>query len=172
MLSNEVRMSLDKGWTTILIIWAAMLFSLLVYAVVGYVVKENAVMGMNEEFPLDILRNILFGISLLTIGAIWYLRKLLLQKLFSPNTTGTSFSAASGSVTGQHPVVQRYLVVILVSTAMAESIGIYGLLLCLLGGQMMDLIILIMLSAFAMLIFRPRKDELESLMMTVSRPSL
>lgn len=163
MLSNEERAMVDKGWTMILIIWVALIFSLFIYAIVGYILKDNIAPGLADNVPMDMIRNSLFGISVLTVVLIWFLRKFLLQKLFSPDKARVAADDVSRPVVGQHPVVQRYLLVILVSSALAESIGIYGLLLCLLGGQVSDLIVLVMLSAFTMLIFRPRKDELESL---------
>jgi len=50
-----------------------------------------------------------------------------------------------------------------ISLALSESIGIYGLVLFLLGKNTMDLYLFILVSAGAMIMYRPRKDELLSL---------
>jgi hypothetical protein len=42
---------------------------------------------------------------------------------------------------------------------MLESIGIYGLILFLIGKNTMDLYLLILISAAAIFIYRPRKDK-------------
>jgi len=51
----------------------------------------------------------------------------------------------------------------IVAWALSESIGVFGLVLFLLGKNPTDLYLLILISAVAMLIYRPRKDEVISL---------
>jgi hypothetical protein len=63
----------------------------------------------------------------------------------------------------QRPETQRYTTAIIISCAMSEAIGIFGLVLYLLGKNAMDLYVLIALSAVAMLQSRPKKEELGSL---------
>jgi uncharacterized membrane protein YccC len=48
----------------------------------------------------------------------------------------------------------------IVAWALLEGIGVFGLILFLLGKNPMDLYLLIMISAAAMLWYRPKKDEL------------
>lgn len=47
----------------------------------------------------------------------------------------------------------------IVTLALSESIAIYGLVLFLIGKDPMDLYLLILISAAAMLIYRPKKEE-------------
>jgi hypothetical protein len=46
---------------------------------------------------------------------------------------------------------------------MSESIGVYGLILFLLGKNSTDLYLLILVSAAAMVMYRPRKEEMLNL---------
>jgi hypothetical protein len=55
--------------------------------------------------------------------------------------------------------------------AMSESIGIFGLVLFLLAKNPTDLYLLILISAAAMLIYRPRKDDVIGLLQTNSESS-
>jgi hypothetical protein len=50
-----------------------------------------------------------------------------------------------------------------VALAMSESVGVYGLILFFLGKNSRDLYLLILVSAAAMVVYRPRKDEVLSL---------
>jgi hypothetical protein len=62
--------------------------------------------------------------------------------------------------------LQKYSAATIVALAMSESIGIYGLVLFFLGKNPTDLYLLILVSAAAMLVYRPRKDEMLSLVQT------
>jgi hypothetical protein len=59
-----------------------------------------------------------------------------------------------------HPAFEKYFRATLISTALSESIGIYGLVLFLLGKDWSSLYFLIIVSAIAMYYFRPKKQEL------------
>jgi hypothetical protein len=48
----------------------------------------------------------------------------------------------------------------MISLALCESVGIFGFVLFLIGKNALDLYILVALSATAMFIYRPKKDEL------------
>jgi len=51
----------------------------------------------------------------------------------------------------------------IVSLALSESIGIYGLVLFLLGDSFQTLYIFISISALAMFFYRPKREDLETL---------
>jgi len=59
--------------------------------------------------------------------------------------------------------LQKYSAATIVALAMSESIGVYGLILFFLGKNSTDLYLLILISAAAMVIYRPRKDEMLNL---------
>ena len=60
-------------------------------------------------------------------------------------------------------MLPKYSIAVIASLAMSESIGIYGLVLFLLGKNAMDLYLLVGISAAAMFYYRPKKDELLNL---------
>ena len=59
--------------------------------------------------------------------------------------------------------VGQYIPAVITTLALAESIGIYGLLLFLLGGDFKTLYTFIIVSALAMIFYRPKREELERL---------
>jgi hypothetical protein len=58
------------------------------------------------------------------------------------------------------------------SLALSESIGVYGLVLFFLGESFRTLYIFIGISALAMLLYRPKREELETLAMRDSVSAL
>lgn len=144
---------LDSGFALILIIWGAIFASLGVYLGVCLVLGDTLPAGMEDGFHLETLRYALFGISVVTLVAVYFLRGFLLEH---PGFAGASRSGPST----QHPAVARYTVIVIITSALLESIGIYGLILFLMAKDSLSLYQLLGLSAAAMLFYRPKKDEL------------
>ena len=137
---------MDRVLTVLKIIWLALLGSLSLYLVVGRFVVPDFASPVSREI-LDILRIALFLLGFITLIAVKTVRRLIL---------GTDRDR-------QTSMPQRYASAVIASLAMSESIGIYGLVLFLLGKNEMDLYLLVGISAAAMYYFRPRKEELLSL---------
>ncbi len=55
---------------------------------------------------------------------------------------------------------------------MSESIGVYGLILFFMGKNRSDLYILIVISAAAMLYYRPNKEEVISMAKELQKPGI
>jgi hypothetical protein len=141
---------LDKGFLTLQIIWFAMMLSVVIYFFVGLYFETNVHLPMKEE-ALDILRPFLYLIALITLVVTRYVRRLFLSaKGQYHQPLGQGF---------QHPAFRRYLIAMIVALGMSESIGVYGLVLFLLGKNRMDLYLLILVSAAAIFLYRPRRDE-------------
>jgi hypothetical protein len=143
----------DKRLMTLRIIWFAMLTSLAVYWFVGIQVGTNVKSSVNED-TFGILRTVLYALAFAILIATRYIRKLILsgKSQVSPETQVL-----------KHPALQKYSAATIVALAMSESIGIYGLILCFLGKNSTDLYLLILISAAAMVMYRPRKDEMLNL---------
>lgn len=60
---------------------------------------------------------------------------------------------------GEKPARNRYLLTIIVSMALAESIGIMGLVMFMLGDDFNTLYIFMALSALAVFLYRPKRHE-------------
>ncbi len=129
------------------IIWVAMLVSLVINLCVGLYVVANFPPLVREDL-VGMLRTAFYVLSFIIFIAIRYVRKLFLaQGQYNPS-----------SQTLQRPTFQRYMTATIVSLAMSEGIGIFGLFLFFMGKNPMDLYLLIGLSAVAMFLYRPKRD--------------
>lgn len=144
---------LDTGWRVTLLIWGAILASLGVYLVVCMMVEKELQINLDPNLPLETIKYALFGVSFITLFVVYYLRKFLLKSISSNVISGQTSSS-------QHPAVGKYLVLVIITSALLESIGIYGIVLFFLAKDTSSLYQLLIISAGAMIYFRPRKEEL------------
>ena len=161
---NEIE-QLDKAWVIIRIIWGALVGSLAVYLLVCMIMKDQ-LRPMEIGFPLETLKIVLFGVSLLTFFSIYYIRKAMLQ--MSIRGSASPFMP-NASAQIQHPAAGKYLTAIIVAMALSESIGVYGLVLFFLSKDSGVLYQFIVMSAIAMLYYRPRKEELLQLAVEMNK---
>jgi hypothetical protein len=150
MMTDE---ELGKGLLTLKAIWFSMLVSLALYLFVGLQVATNIQIPMNEE-TFVVLKSGFYVLAFVTLIITPYVRKLILSAK-SQNRPATPGH--------RHPVLQKYTTAMIVAWALSESIGIYGLILFLLGKNTTDLYLLLLVSATAMFMYRPRRDEVLSL---------
>jgi hypothetical protein len=161
MLAEQSEMKqLDKGWKIILMIWGAIFGSLGVYLIVCVAFGNQFQSGAGPDFPMAILKNILLAVSILTLLIVRYLRKYLIR-------VGSPALRSSQTSSVQHPVVGKYASAILITSALLESIGLYGVVLFFLTKDNSSLYLFLIISAAGMIYFRPRKDELLSLVATM-----
>ena len=144
---------LDKRLTTLRIIWFALLMSLGIYLFVGIQVGTTIQSSINEE-TLGILRTVLYAMACVILIAAKFIRKVILSGKGEVSQPAQAL---------EHLALQKYSAATIVALAMSESIGVYGLILFFLGKNSRDLYLLILVSAAAMVIYRPRKDEMLSL---------
>ena len=144
---------LNKGLFTLKVIWSAMLMSLVVYLFVGLQIAANVQSSMTDE-TFGVLKTFLYIIALAALIVTRYVRKLILS---GKGQNRPRIQAA------RHPALQMYTTATILALAMSESIGIFGLVLFLLGKNPMDLYLLILVSAAAMFMYRPSKEELLTL---------
>lgn len=140
--------TLEKQYRALQIIWVAMLLSLGAYVAVGQLAGDSIRQGISDSMPLDTIRTILFGVSVVELIGIHYVRKTMLRL-----SRGTA----------QQAVAQRYSVTSIISYAVSESIGIYGLVLYFLGDDIQSLYVLMGISALAMVYYRPKYEVLKDL---------
>lgn len=157
MQENEMEMKqIDSGWRVILVLWGAILASLGVYLVVCIVMEKKLLINISPNLPMETIKIALFGVSFITLFVVNYLRKFLLR-------SGNSFGNSSQPSSPQHPAVGKYTVIVIITSALLESIGIYGVVLFFMAKDTLSLYQLVIMSALAMIYFRPRKDELLNL---------
>ena len=150
----------EKGFLVLWIIWTAMLGSLFIYVFICHQWGDQLRQTMSPNFPLDVMRKILYGIALFTLLLTHFVRKLILhRRAGSPQPVP---SHAPG-MTSQPTPLAKYSIAMIVSLALSESIGIYGFVLFVLGDSFQTLHIFIGISAIAMFYYRPKREELETL---------
>lgn len=146
ILKNSMRIN----W----IIWAAMLLSLVVYVLICHLFKDDLWGVVDVGGRLNMLKYALFAIAIVEFVIIYFMRKVILT-----STQTTQYTNATG----------QYTTAVIVSLALAESIGIYGLVLFFLGSDFTTLYIFNALAASAMIIYRPKMDELKKLYFTMTQ---
>jgi hypothetical protein len=158
MITDE---ELGKGLLRLKIIWFGMLGSLAIYLFIGLQIATNLKASVDES-TFAVLRPVLYIFTIVVLIVTKYLREHILSGKDQDRQATQSF---------QHLVLQKYTTAMILAWAMSESIGIFGLVLFLLAKNPTDLYLLILISAAAMLIYRPRKDEVIGLLQTNSESS-
>ncbi|MDD2463652.1 MAG: hypothetical protein PHI97_06610 [Desulfobulbus sp.] len=143
---------LQRGITTTRAIWFALFASLIIYVCIAPMLFDVARVSFSQE-SYRTLRIALMAMAVLTLMLTWFLRKYLLA---APR-------GKRSEKNNQHPAVARYLSVMMVAMGMSESIGVYGLVLYVLGKNSQDLYLLTLLSAGSMLLYFPKRPEILTL---------
>ena len=157
---------LEKGLRMLWLIWAAMLGSLFIYVFICHQVGEEIRGNTSPDFPIDLLKNILYGAVIVTLFLAHFLRRFILTGLFSSSEVKLFRPA---SISDQPSLLAKYTIAVLVSLALCESIGIYGLVLFFLGDDLQTLYIFITISALSMFFYRPKMEELERIVLIMKR---
>ena len=152
--------SFEKGFMVTRIIWAGIFVCLF-----GYVIVCHAVAGGNfrneiSGFPLDLIRNILFGVSMIVLSLAYFIRRRIVTVEPGATINRPSGSASSSNLAQFLP---KYTAAILVSSALSEAVGIFGLVLFLMGDSFQNLYLFVGISAIALIYFRPKKEEIEKM---------
>jgi hypothetical protein len=147
MITDE---ELSKELLRLKIIWFGMLGSLAIYLFIGLRIATNIQASMDKS-TFGVLKTVLYLFTLIIIVITRYIRRFILSGK-------GQYGQASENL--QPLTLQKYTTAMIVAWALLESIGIFGLVLFLLGKNPMDLYLLILISAAAMLWYRPKKDEL------------
>ncbi len=89
--------------------------------------------------------------------------------MVKPPPSGAGQGSIHGDSVPLKTLFTKYFTAVIISLALAESIGIYGLGLFFLGGGFETLYLFNVLSAIAMFFFRPKGEEFEKLVPHSSR---
>jgi len=148
---KKIMEQVGKGWRALVTVWVAFLGTLIIYFAVAFVLRDKVRLFTGN---FSFLRGALYIISAVSLFLARFVRKVIMAKNLGK-------SRADGAL---HPAIAVYTTAVAVSLAMAESVGIYGLILRLFGGSVLDLYSLMFLSAAAMVYYRPQKGELLKMM--------
>ncbi len=144
---------LEKSWKTIHIIWIAMLIVLFVYLLVGLSLEDKVDVSIDKSI-LNIIRYVVYFTSGVVVFSIKYVRNFILSSK-NPHQYNGAIS--------NNPAVFNYIKATIASLAMAESVAVLGLVLFILGKNKIDLYLLVFISASAMMIYRPFKEQMVKL---------
>jgi len=113
-----------------------------------------------SDVPLDLIKNILFGASIVLLFLAYFIRRRIVSV-----ELGGAINRPSGPSSTHNPAqfLPKYTAAILVSSALSETVGIFGLVLFLLGDSFQNLYLFIGISAIALIYFRPKKEEIEKM---------
>ena len=163
MLNETEKEAVENGMKQLWLIWAAMMGSLLIYLYIVYAfggeIRKDVRLPMGEDLPLELLRNIFYGVSVIVLFLGHFIRKWIIKN--------TSFSAQlykdRKKFSNQPSYMMKYTAAVVASLAMSESIAIFGLVLFLIGADYQTFYIFLAISALGMFYFRPKRAELDEL---------
>ncbi|NOQ14394.1 MAG: hypothetical protein GQ583_07970 [Methyloprofundus sp.] len=127
------------------IIRAASLMSLMALVLISHIYADKIQIGMDEQQRV-IIRTVLYVIAILTFPVMQFVRHVMLRLQRN-----------------EKPPKSRYFLAIMVTMIISESIGIYGFIMYVLGDSYNTLYIFTMLSALAMFLHKPDKEEYKAL---------
>ena len=165
-MEAQEKEAINKGMQMLWFIWTGMLGSLLIYIIVCHQLSAGIKSSVGDDSFIKTFKGILYVIVVAELFIIYYFRKLMLKVRISKAKAPYS---QTRSVVGQPPFVMKYTLVVIISLGIAESIGIYGLVLFFIGDSFQTLYTFIVVSALAMIFYRPKREELERLAMAYKK---
>jgi len=145
------REPLKSDLTLHWIIVGIMLTMLATYVIVCHILGEQMQQPLTEDRRI-LFRSIFYIIAIVTFPLTNLIRHIQLRlnqtMPFSPATHGAVATAKS-----------RYLTTVLVSMALVEVVGVFGLIMFMLGDGFNTLYIFTGLSALGLFLYRPKVDE-------------
>ena len=159
---NDRETALRTRLNTILIIWLAFLLSLGVYALVFYFAgAQIKASGSKQEVPLDLLRLVFAGVSVVQIVISYFLRKKLPGGMLAQSRLLDHSKLRSDEEYNLRVAGSQYLIAVLISLAISETVALYGIVLFILGADYNTLLTFVGISALAMVFHCPRQSEFE-----------
>lgn len=167
MLNDDEMRDIEKGFNAIRLVWVMIVIALAVFIIIANVIgKERTIPGNNKPDEAFLLIGyILYAIGAIILIVVYFIRititnqKSVISRMagFMSTTGGSTIMASGGN---PRSAVGRYLVGIVICSALIEAIGIYGLIIFIINADFLSLYLLIGVAAAAHLYFRPKKQEL------------
>lgn len=137
---DRLNADLKPAW----LVTGIMLAMLIAYPVMCHI------LGSQLQHPLPeaqriLLRTVLYGVAIVTFPATNLLRHIQLR--------------LNQTMPGDTPAKNRYLVTVIVSLSLIESIGIFGFIMFILGDDFNTLYIFTSMSVLGLFLYRPKPDE-------------
>ena len=173
-LSDSEIQTLEVGRMVTLVIWILFLFALAIYLVICNTVGTEVVLDRDgTDSVFDIVKYILYAISLVLFTASYYLHKAIFAPRSTLNHIGRwlvglqLFPLIFVYVKKERSVLWEYIPSMLNIFSLCVSIGIFGLIIFLIQGDWFALYILVGSAASMMVYIRPKKQELLDLALEI-----
>lgn len=160
---------MEKRLLTLWIIWAGIFISPFLYVLICHLWGDGIRRNAMPNFPLDLTRNVLYGVATFTLVLTHFLRKFMFSERSS--ASGPTSLAPQIDLT-RSSLISRYATSMIISLALSESIGLYGFVLFLLGDNFRTLYIFVGVSALALFFYRPKREQIETLALRESGSAL
>ncbi|MEN8261611.1 MAG: hypothetical protein ABFS02_13760 [Pseudomonadota bacterium] len=151
MLERSEADELNDNLTVAWIAWVAMLATLAVYIFISQRLAAEIPPAVENIVSL---RTLFYCAAIAIFPLMNLLRRIMLAR-------------RPGSGGGR--AAKRYLIAFAVSMALSESIAALGLALLMLGDTIQTLYIFVIISAIAMMVYRPKPEEYRQLRKIASR---
>ncbi|MBF0224525.1 MAG: hypothetical protein HQK76_03635 [Desulfobacterales bacterium] len=148
---------INKTLKISIMIWIAMLSSLLIAPFVFYFFKDK--IQVRTDIPIELLRTVFYALSVMEFVIAYFLRRFVLKANSEKYNPVLQIGKNPNS-----PVLIKYTKAVIVSLGIVECFGIYGFILFLLGDSFIIFCSFIAISIAGMLFFRPNQKELESVL--------
>jgi hypothetical protein len=149
---------LRKGMHGIWVIWTVMLGSIAIYIIVCHLMAGRIDGNIGSNFPSRSLNYILYIISAVELVFGYWVRKVLLRARSGRQNRIVARGASDLTI-----ALEKYKRALILSLSIAESIGIYGVILFFMSRNFQSLYIFVLTSAIVMLIYRPKLKEIKKL---------
>jgi F0F1-type ATP synthase membrane subunit c/vacuolar-type H+-ATPase subunit K len=145
---------LKKAYRITMTIGSVMIAGLFIYVAVVVFMKVHyePFEGLSPFSNIVFLKYILYGVALLQFFLISALKRLILSGKFL-------FQSSREQKSSYSPDNQKLMKASIITFSLCESVAIYGLILFLLSGNVIDFLGLFVLSLIYFIVFFPRFDQ-------------
>lgn len=135
------------------VVWL-MLAGLLVYWVIAYRFADQLQQPLPEAQRI-VVRSVFYGLVIIGFPITNLIRHIMLR--------------LNQTMPGNKPANARYLLTVVVSMILVESIGVMGLVMFILGDDFNTFYIFLGLSALGLYLYRPKADEYEAIVESLTQ---
>lgn len=147
---------------TVRTLWAMLIFiflSTLVLLYVGYVYGAQFKQPANLRFSVESMRNVLYIIAIITLLLSFFIRKRMLS------VAPLSITSLQTLRSDQAVYLRKYSLAVMISFGFSLLIGIYGIILLLVGSDYLTFCIFMVTSLISLCYYRPKASELNNLVL-------
>ena len=162
--NDRIEQKLNKEWAKITLIWGVALGLLVIYLVICKIFGSQLQIDVFPDSHDDQIKFMKYGLyaaSVLTIVFTIFIRKFLFRAWEGSDIVNLDLQAQD---IAKQQALKKYAIITFMVMATLQNIGIFGVILFFFSGDSTALYKLLIVSAAAILYFRPRKEELLRLM--------